>query len=317
MSKSNVPKSPKHVYLTKVSHKRSFSTLAEEYLLFKKAQGISERTQSDILEHIQRFFRLYSKTTKKTLSIHVLHYMSQDNLSPYTYNLRLVYLRGFFNYCVEKEFIKENPMAGLKKRKVTPRIVDVDLSKVKDLLNVPDKTTYTGYRDYCLMLLQLDTGIRPSEALALIPSDYNRSAAQVTVRAATAKTRTERTLPLSKLVSDHIYKLLCLKPKEWGKDCPIFSDYKGDKTQSHIYAKHMSRYCKQLGEDVRITPYYLRHIFALNFVRNGGSPFALQKTLGHSDLNMTKTYIALTQADMKEAHMNATPINSLFKKRLK
>ena len=42
------------------------------------------------------------------------------------------------------------------------------------------------------MMLQIDTGIRPKEALSLLPSDYSREAAQITIRAEEAKTRTKR-----------------------------------------------------------------------------------------------------------------------------
>ena len=49
-----------------------------------------------------------------------------------------------------------------------------------------------------------------------------------------------------------------------------------------------------------ITPYALRHSFALSFVRNGGDAFALQEMMGHSDMNMTRVYVdqrrPLTQA---------------------
>ena len=36
-----------------------------------------------------------------------------------------------------------------------------------DLLNQPNQRTYAGFRDYVLMLLFLDTGIRCNEALGL------------------------------------------------------------------------------------------------------------------------------------------------------
>ena len=52
------------------------------------------------------------------------------------------------------------------------------------------------------------------------------------------------------------------------------------------------------GYGVSLRPYDLLHAFALNFLRNGGNVFALQRIMGHSNLNMTKRYSALTQNDI-------------------
>lgn len=45
------------------------------------------------------------------------------------------------------------------------------------------------------------------------------------------------------------------------------------------------------------------------------SPFteSSQKTMGHADLNMTKRYVALTDDDIKEQHMKASPVSNLIK----
>ncbi|MCL6558201.1 MAG: site-specific integrase, partial [Firmicutes bacterium] len=71
-----------------------------------------------------------------------------------------------------------------------------DVGLLKKLLDMPDQTTFSGLRDYALLLLQLDTGIRPKEALSLEVSDINLQACEVYVRAETAKTRIARTLPI-------------------------------------------------------------------------------------------------------------------------
>ena len=102
----------------------------------------------------------------------------------------------------------------------------MDLEAVKEILEIPDKTTYTGFRDYCLMVLQLDTGIRPKEALSLLLQDYNKGAAQITIRASEAKTRVERTLPLSLYTCKNIDALIKVRPELWNNNnAPLFCDY--------------------------------------------------------------------------------------------
>lgn len=53
----------------------------------------------------------------------------------------------------------------------------------------------------------------------------------------------------------------------------------------------------------------------MQYLRNGGSALALQKTLGHRDLTMTKRCVALTQQDLHEQHNKASPRTALLPKR--
>jgi site-specific recombinase XerD len=47
------------------------------------------------------------------------------------------------------------------------------------------------------------------------------------------------------------------------------------------------------------------------------NPFALQRILGHTDIAMTKRYLALTQKDLKEEHGRTSPISFFVKKRVR
>lgn len=46
----------------------------------------------------------------------------------------------------------------------------------------------------------------------------------------------------------------------------------------------------------------------------GGDPFSLQKILGHNDLSMTRRYIQMANANVKDKHEQFSPINSIFKR---
>ena len=48
---------------------------------------------------------------------------------------------------------------------------------------------------------------------------------------------------------------------------------------------------------------------------NGGDVFSLQRMMGHANLEMTKRYVALAQADIKQIHGQASPVNKLLNKR--
>lgn len=282
------------------------------FLSFKKAQGISDRTLKDYDYFVSQFFERFPNAfNDRDLKLAAYEYLS-DDMRPATYNLRLNNLRGFINFCIKEEYLTKNPFKEFKRRKVDDRIVQISVDTLKKLLTLPDLTTFVGVRDYTLILLTLDTGIRPKEAFSLHVGDINFDAMEVYVRSEESKTRIKRTLPISYVTASAINKLINVRSSDW-KDVPIFCSEYGNPLNRQSWGKRMRKYSKELG--VKIVPYDLRHCFALQFLRNGGNSFALQRLLGHTDMAMTKKYVALTQGDLKKQHQESSPLNEIMPKK--
>ena len=54
-----------------------------------------------------------------------------------------------------------------------------------------------------------------------------------------------------------------------------------------------------------------RHTYAKLYIQAGGDPFRLQKLLGHSDLSMTRRYIALYADDLKANYDALNPLEQM------
>lgn len=295
-------------------HERSVEALLELFLFEKRAEGRAPRTIRDYREHVTAFFKRFphALSSEEALRRSVLEHFAQD-VKPATFNIRRAYLKAFFAFLVREGVITKNPI-DFPRRKDEGKARAVPEEVLRRLLEVPDRRTWAGLRDYVLILFILDTGIRPGEALKLKREDLDLQALEVTVPAEVAKTRKKRTLPLSPVVAREVRRLLSLRPLEW-QNAPVFCGSEGRELSVEAFGRRLRKYGEKIGYPV--TPYDLRHSFAILFLRNGGNVFALQRTLGHADLSMTKRYLALTKEDLKREHERATPISRLVAKRVR
>lgn len=286
----------------------SWEEAMQQYLWYKKAAGLRNSTIKGQQDIIRIFFTRYPKAWDNPKTA-ILAFMA-ENVKPATYNIRLSYIKSFFDWCVSEEIFPANPLAGFKKRKAEGRTVKLDIEVLKELIAQPNVKTFAGLRDYGLILLTLDTGIRPKEAFSLLPDDINFRSLELYIRPEVAKTKVSRTLPFSPVTAKVLKDLIKSRHPAWKDDVPIFCSSEGTMLTRHTWNDRLEMYSKHLGTKIR--PYDLRHNFSLQFLRNGGNALALQRTLGHTDLSMTKRYVALTEQDTREQHSLASPINVLL-----
>jgi len=284
--------------------------VVDEFILFCKAQGLGEDSRKSHRYALQQFFGLYNGALSDTKGIQkALTRMLQDKQDAY-YNKQLNAIRKFFDYCVGEGLMKSNPAIGFKYRRPTVQIVEHSEDSVKALLKVIDKETFAGLRDYAFAVLILDTGIRPNEALQLQISDIDFEGKQVRVRREYSKTRKERYLPVSGQVLQVLRKVITVRPDVWKEAVPVLCTFDGHRMPARGMQDRFRNYSRMIKAN--ITPYHLRHIFGLWFVRNGGDAFVLQRIMGHTKMDMTRVYVNLADNDIKECHEKASPFANLL-----
>lgn len=292
----------------------SWQDAMSRFLSLRKAQGAAPRTLRGYEENVRAFFRRYPTAWSPACRDCLLDYLAQDGISPATYNVRLKVLHPFFRFCVSQGIFDESPAEGLKYRRQEPRIVDHNRDNLRKVLSAIPEDTFAGLRDKTLFLFALDCGIRPSEALQLLPSDIDLSACRVRIRAATSKTRTGRTVFFSDHVRHLLERLLAVRPEEWNEEkAPVFCSSYGTPMDTHTWTVQLRRYAQKAGLS-RFSAYDLRHQHAIDYLRNGGDVMTLQKGMGHATLDMTRQYLALSDDDLRTSHDRASPVNALLQK---
>jgi site-specific recombinase XerD len=287
--------------------------LIDLFFSFKKSQGLADRTLEDYVDTFDEFKNYYPgpEINEDIIEMKLYEYFTpKATKAPATFNRPYSNLLCFFSWCQRKGYLKCNPLVNteLKKKRDEGTLRHVDENILKLLIASFDLTTYSGLRNYALIILTLDTGIRPNEALNLTVGDYMTS--KIKIRREVAKNRTERILPLSASCSEILKRLISYKDINWPDY--LFLTSEGNKMSVNRWEKILELASKRIGH--KVTPYMLRHSFAIMFLRNGGNVFALQQEMGHSDMQMTKRYLKLTQVDIQQQHSKASPLNNIIKR---
>ncbi len=209
-------------------------------------------------------------------------------------------IKAFFGFLQREDFIENNVMAKVKMPKVPETVVPTFSEKeVEKLLAQPDKNSNEGFRDYCLLLTLIDTGIRLSELASLnaVSIDYEQNLFKVM-----GKGSKERFVPFGRRVAKALmkYQMKC-RPEPVGTD-NFWLRRDGQPLLPKRIEKLISAYGKKAGLK-RCYAHKLRHTSSVMYLRNGGDVFSLQKKLGHRSLVMTRHYSNLADSDVRAQHL--------------
>lgn len=238
-------------------------------------------------------------------------YSKKVGLSPHTTNDYLKNLRTIFRFLAEENKIDSNPFEDVNNVKYTEaEIVVLTAEELKSLLEAPDKRSYTGFRDFVLMTLLIDTMARINEAISLKISDVDFSNDTVTIRAAIAKNRKSRIIPIQKQTAKLLRELI-KEIYDFDSEYIFLANY-GEPLTPNNFRNHLRRhYIKTAGIKKRVHPHLFRHTAATMFLEAGGDIRHLQLLLGHSDLRMVMRYTHLSNQALKEQHAKYSAMNQI------
>lgn len=218
-------------------------------------------------------------------------------------------LRMFYKYLtIQKRVINENPLQELdspKIKKTLPKYLTLDESL--SLLNSVDGKFKE--RDYCIITLFLNCGMRLSELVSLNLSDI-RSNNTIVV---TGKGNKERTIYLNDACIDAINAYLPFRPVDGVKDKnALFIS----RQKSRISPKTVQYIVKNTLEkaglkDRDLSTHKLRHTAATLMYQHGNvDVLAIKEMLGHESLSTTQIYTHIMDEQLQKA-AEANPLSSV------
>jgi site-specific recombinase XerD len=233
-----------------------------------------------------------------------------------TRNARLAAIHSFFRYVALQEPAHSatcQRVLAIPTKKAERKLV-TSLTRVEQeaLLASPDRTTWLGRRDYAIIVLLLQTGLRVSELRDLRCEDVVLTAgAHVRCR---GKGRKERCTPLTRESVSVIKAWLAERgglPTE-----PAFPSRRGavlsrDAVERLVtkYSQVASTTCASLRTK-NVTPHVLRHTTAVSLLQAGNDRAVIALWLGHESIETTQMYLDADLSMKERALARTAPLRA-------
>jgi len=244
---------------------------------------------------------------------------NKNNILKYFYELRkmkysssTVYriycsLKEFFRYITKKDIISQNPMEDMSPPKRAKKLPMVLSEKdIEELLNVIDKKSIKGKRDYAIVEFMYGTGVRISE---LIGMRVNNILWEYSVIRVLGKGNKERLVPIGYYAKKAVNEYLNYRKSKMKKIVDreyLFLNLRGKKlSRSGVY-RILKKYFVKIGAD-EAHPHTLRHSFATHMLNKGADIRYVQEMLGHSDIITTQIYTHVSQEKIRESYYKYHP----------
>ncbi len=225
-------------------------------------------------------------------------------------------LSRFFTYLTANRQIEYNPVIAAVKVKIhkSDEIIHLNnkeqtkfLNDIKtgDTLTKNQQKYHERYRmrDYTLVTLLLDTGMRVSELHGIDIPDFDFEECSVII---TRKGGNIQTLYFSDntrdIICDYINERTAIEGEYYDPNGPLFVTKKGSRLSIRAIEVLVKKYAISSipGKGQKITPHKMRSSFAFSFYEQSNfNVLALKRELGHSSIQVLQSYVNASDATLQ------------------
>lgn len=323
-----------------------FSEQVQQFLIYKRTiQGCSERTVNEYMLDLRTFFRYliamdegisiesddfykidvrtidapYLSKIKTEQIYSFLFYTSDTRKNMWSAKARkLSAIKGIYKYfTVRQNYFEDNPAINIespKPKKTLPKFLNLDESLMLLQAVLDDPLSNTKERDYCILTLFLNCGMRLSELVGINLNDIDRELRSLRVL---GKGNKERIIYLNEACRTvlHDYLETRLSPKyENVQTKALFLSRLNKRISGKTVQWMVYKYLDLAGLEAKhYSVHKLRHTAATLMYQSGNVDVrVLKDILGHEQLNTTQIYTHVSNENMRTA-MEQNPLSKLNK----
>lgn len=292
-----------------------YLTDLELFLKFiKKLKRNIEDKEIEELSIIDIDIKMINSITVDDIYLFIHYLMNTRGNTSKTIARKIASLKTFFKYeYTIKEIIESNPTDKLSSPSLEQKMPKyLKLNECEQLLSSIDGPFKE--RDYCMIVIFLNCGIRLSELVGIDLSDIRED--QILIR---GKGNKERLIYFNEACQNAVkdyqnFKLTFYKDKNYDHRA-LFLNRNGKRLQKRWIEELVKKYMEKAGlEGKGYTPHKLRHTSATMMYQNGSDVRILKDILGHANLGTTQIYTHTSDSQMKDAMFN-NPISELSSKK--
>jgi integrase/recombinase XerC len=220
--------------------------------------------------------------------------MIERTLSEATINRRLAALRSLVNYAKLIGNCEWN-IDDIKGEKVKSYrdVSGVTVVQISAMLNVPDRSTVKGKRDYAMLRLFWELALRRAEIAKLNVSDFDPDTCTVAVNGKGRGTQKD-IMTINEKARDAILEWLGTR-KDLSASDPLFvavdRAYAGNRLTGEGIAKFVRKIAKEAGITKQMSPHRIRHsVITAILEATNGNVVAAQKVSRHSKVETVMIY---------------------------
>lgn len=279
-----------------------YSLTFRRFALFIGSQPIGEITARDINKFLDRVEKQY-KLGKKSLAnvwtaLSSFWTWAEDELR-IAHPMRGVVKLPEYKRALVEPYTKAEVLAMLE---ATKRSAPWRTRTGRRVISVRP----TAQRDYTIMIVLLDTGIRASELCNLQFRDYEKNTGKLSIRH--GKGDKNRTVYIGHAAQKHLWRYLVDRGAMKAND-PLFITRTGTALAKDELLNMITSTARRAGVS-HANVHKFRHTFAINFLRNKGNVLELQRLLGHEKMDTLRIYVFLAQSDLAAAMAEASPADN-------
>ncbi|MGD1008559.1 MAG: tyrosine recombinase XerC [Candidatus Aminicenantales bacterium] len=215
-----------------------------------------------------------------------------------TIGRKLAAMRSFYEFCLRKKWVSENPARVLATPKQDRRVPSfLSEEEMAGLLDLPATDKPTDLRDRALLELCYATGTRVSELVGIDVEDIHFDERLVRVR---GKGKKERLIPFGRKAAGTLQAYLRARPlllQDRMGEPAVFLNYRGGRLTTRSVQRMVQAHIRRTAVSRRISPHSIRHSFASHLLGRGADLRVIQELLGHASLATTQKY---THVDLRQ-----------------
>ena len=231
------------------------------------------------------------------------------NLSPFTVVGHVRTLKGFATWLYEEGHTASNVLKRLPLPKMpVPLVETLSENEIQRVFASVDSRGPCGVRNYAMILLFLDSGVRCSELCSLRLADAHLEKEPGWIKVL-GKGRKERIVLLGRQAHRALLTYRTRARAESASDT-FFVSRTGQPLTPNAVEKVMNRIAEQAGVP-RLHAHLLRHTAATQYLVAGGDAISLQHKLGHTTLAMTSHYVHLASQHLATINERVSPMDKV------